>query len=470
MSKIPRLSTFTLFTKPCKDLRGRARAFRKSAALSERGLLARIQIRLILWYILAFLAFEVAIVTGTYFVMQQHVMDSARQAIKDEWAQKVPEALDELKREDGEKTLPTTVDASAESIATWVVSKRGQFVTKDLALAYAPGNLAPIFQPLINDSQGSPNEIWRVGRVGKVPVLAAAHPLYANDQYVGTIVSAYSLYRVHSTLTTLIQIDIDLGLASILFILPLTYLLSRRSLLPIRVALQRQRSFVNDAAHELRTPLTILQGTLDLAQHETDPQELRLAIQESINETTYISRLVGDLSTLARLESGVTVVTMVTLDLSRIVLTTVEAMQALAGPRDIQLECEGCDEEMWLLGDPTRLRQLLVILVENSIKYNHNGGQVHVRLRKHRHEAELSVSDTGIGIPTTDLPHVFDRFYRATKAESFSSGSGVGLAIAAWIVSSHSGRIEVSSEEGSGTTFTVWLPMGHRNKMKTNQG
>ncbi len=466
MNRIPRISTFTLFTKPCKDLRGRARAFRTSSALSERKLLARIQIRLILWYILAFLAFEAAIVTGTYFVLQQHVMDSARQSILDEWSQKVPEALDAIKSESDEKSIHTSVDSTPEPIASWVVTKDGQFVTQDLVLQGAPGSLKPVFEPLIQDSKTSFEEIWEVGRVGKVPVLAAAHPLYQNGRYIGAVVSAYSLYRIHSTLKTLIQIDIDLGLASILIILPLTYLLSRRSLLPIRGALQRQRSFVNDAAHELRTPLTILQGTLDLAQNETNVEELHTAITESIAETSYISRLVGDLSTLARLESGVTAVTLVKLDLSLIVRSTVEAMMALAEPTNIHLNCIGCNEEIWLQGDPTRLRQLLVILLENAIKYNQEGGQVEVRLQKHRFEVELAVSDTGIGIHVEDLPHVFDRFYRSNKAETYSSGSGIGLAIAAWVVSSHSGRIEVSSQEGAGTTFTVWLPIGHRTKVK----
>lgn len=466
MNRIPRISTFTLFTKPCKDLRGRARAFRKSSAIGERKLLARIQIRLILWYILAFLVFEAAIVAGAYFVLQQHVMDSARQAIKDEWAQKVQEALDELKKEQDEK-VPISVDKTSEVIPSWIVDKQGTILNQDLYLKGAPGPLGPLFNPLIQESHNSQSELWQVGRVGKVPVLVAAHPLYQEDTYIGTIVSAYSLYRVNSTLKTLIRIDVDLGLASILVILPLTYLLSRRSLQPIRLALQRQRSFVNDAAHELRTPLTILQGTLDLAQHETDVVELQSAIQESIGEATYISRLVGDLSTLARLESGVTAITMLNLDLSKVVQTTVEAMQALAEPHNVHLRCLGCNEEVWLNGDATRLRQLLVILLENAIKYNKPGGQVEVHLQKHRHEAEIAVSDTGIGIHPQDLPHVFDRFYRANRAEVHSSGSGIGLAIAAWVVSSHSGRIEVSSEEGKGTTFTVWLPLGPRNKTKT---
>jgi len=466
MKKIPGLRTYTLFEKPFKNSRGRTAAFSRSAALSERRLLSRIQIRLILWYIIAFLAFEDAIVAGTYFVLRQHVMDSARQAIVDEWAQKVPEALDQIKLETRDGSWSTNVDSAPEVIASWIVSENDQITTKDLSLASAPGSLVPIFTPIIEQSRHATTEIWAMNHVGQVSVLTAAHPLFVEGQYVGTIISAYSLRSMQRTLQTLIQIDIELGLASILVIVPITYLLSRRSLQPIRVALQRQRSFVNDAAHELRTPLTILQGTLELAQHETDVTQLHEAISESIAEATYISRLVGDLSTLARLQSGSTSISLVTLDIAIITQQTVDAMQALAEPKDLTLTCSGCAQELLLFGDATRLRQLLVILIENAVKYNHQGGQVEVRLSRHRYEAQISVSDTGIGIPAKDLSHVFDHFYRATEAERHTSGSGIGLAIAAWIVSSHGGQIEVASREGAGTKFTVWVPIGNRHRLK----
>ena len=467
MKKIPGLKTYTLFEKSFRNRRGHTNptAMNRSAALSERRLLTRIQIRLILWYIIAFLAFEDAIVAGTYFVLRQHVMDSARQSIMDEWAQKVPEALEQIKLETKDGTLRTNVDSAREVIASWIVSANGQITTKDLVLASAPGSLVPVFTPLIEQSKHATTEIWVLNHVGRVAVLTAAHPLFVQGQYVGTIISAYSLRSMQRTLNTLIQIDIELGLASVLIIVPITYVLSRRSLQPIRVALQRQRSFVNDAAHELRTPLTILQGTLDLAQHETDVTQLHAAISESIAETTYISRLVGDLSTLARLQSGSTSISLATLDMARITQQTVDAMQALAEPKSLTLTCAGCEQEALVFGDATRLRQLLVILLENAIKYNHQGGQVEVALTRHRYEIEVSVTDTGIGIPAKDLSHVFDRFYRATEAERHTSGSGIGLAIAAWIVSSHGGQIEVASREGAGTKFTVWIPLGNRYRL-----
>jgi signal transduction histidine kinase len=126
---------------------------------------------------------------------------------------------------------------------------------------------------------------------------------------------------------------------------------------------------------------------------------------------------------------------------------------------DVQISLEEVDQ-VGVLGDSDRLKQLILNLVDNAIKYTPAGGKVMMSLSKEDGRAQLVVEDTGIGIPAVDLPHIFDRFYRVDKARTRAQGgSGLGLSIAKWIVEAHGGRIEVESKVGAGTTFRVYLPV-----------
>jgi signal transduction histidine kinase len=219
-----------------------------------------------------------------------------------------------------------------------------------------------------------------------------------------------------------------------------------------------QRRFIADVGHELRTPLTVIKGNVDLMRRIGCSDEESLVGIE--NEVDRLTRLVGDLLLLAQAESGKLPLDSKTVELDTLLLDALQQMQVLAGER-LTLRLGDIDQVL-VCGDQDRLKQVIVNLVGNAIKYTPEGGEVLVGLSKTESQAKLVVSDTGPGIAAEDLPHVFERFYRGEKSRTRSKdgkGFGLGLSIAYWIVRNHEGSIEVDSKEGEGTTFCVWLPL-----------
>jgi signal transduction histidine kinase len=175
-------------------------------------------------------------------------------------------------------------------------------------------------------------------------------------------------------------------------------------------------------------------------------------------ELDHLSVLVGDLTTLARADEGRANLLLEDLDLGELTEEVVRDMTALADLLSVELSCEA--EPVQLRGDRARLRQLVVILVDNSLKYANEGGTVRVRCAAEGSRAELSVTDDGDGISAEDQNHIFERFYRADAERTRSKGgTGLGLAIGKWIAEAHGGRISVESQPGQGTTFRVRLPL-----------
>ncbi len=237
-------------------------------------------------------------------------------------------------------------------------------------------------------------------------------------------------------------------------------LLANRALIPIRTAFARQRQFTADASHELRTPLALIRANAEMLTLHGD----RLAAQDAelvteiIRETDHLNRLIGDLLTLARADTDSVQINTRPVDFRALVGEVHEDLQHIAESRGIESDLS-LNGAVTVAGDEVRLRQLLLILLDNALKYTDPGGRVMVGLAQADRRARLTVSDTGIGIPATDRPHVFERFYRVDRArEHESGGTGLGLAIAKWIVQAHNGEIKVESELGQGTTFQVDLP------------
>jgi signal transduction histidine kinase len=216
----------------------------------------------------------------------------------------------------------------------------------------------------------------------------------------------------------------------------------------------RQR-FLADVSHELRTPLTTIRGNVDLIRRigEADPEILDV-VQEELERMT---RLVGDLMLLARADTGGLPIQQKMVELDTLFLDVYRQVRSL--DQTVHISLEELDQ-VGVLGDPDRLKQLILNLVDNAIKYTPPGGRVMMSLSKENGRSELVVQDTGIGIPTEDLPYIYDRFYRVDKARTRAQGgSGLGLSIAKWIVDAHQGQIEVESVVGEGTTFRVYLPV-----------
>ncbi len=228
----------------------------------------------------------------------------------------------------------------------------------------------------------------------------------------------------------------------------------------LQLLLDRQRALVADTSHELRNPLMVLRGNLELLGHELPSTDRIEATTESIEEVDRMTRLVQDLLFLADADAD-SAIQHQDVALEALVAAIAEDAVLIAtrddGTREIVLEA---NDPIVVHGDIERLRQLIWNLVENAVRYTPAGGTVTLALRRHGPVAELTVNDTGIGIPPEHLPHIFERFYRVDTSRSRAlGGTGLGLSIVRQIAEAHGGQVRVRSTLGEGSTFTVALPV-----------
>ncbi len=225
----------------------------------------------------------------------------------------------------------------------------------------------------------------------------------------------------------------------------------------LEVLFTSQQRFIADVSHELRTPLTVIKGNVDLMRRTKsfDAESLDSIDQEAGR----LTRLVTDLLLLAKAEAGSLPLTKSTVELDTLLMEVFSEMRILAANK-VQVKLIEIDQ-LRVNGDRDRLKQVFLNLIANAIQYTPFGGEVFLNLSRSAEYAKLIVRDTGPGIPAEDLPYIFERFYRAEKSRTRSgvAGFGLGLSIAHWIVEQHGGKIEVSSREGKGTTFAIWLPL-----------
>ena len=239
----------------------------------------------------------------------------------------------------------------------------------------------------------------------------------------------------------------------------------------LQAAFERQRQFTADASHELRTPLTIIELESNRAlEHRRSPEEYTAALGVIQSENEWMSRLVNELLTLARMDAEQTVLRSEALDLSDLAVEAVGRLMPVAQSSAVTLETGELGEGS-VSGDRVYLTQMVTNLVENAIKHAGGAGirvlvETGSQMRQGKAGGWLSVSDNGQGIAPEHLPHLFERFYRVDAARSREnadaanvvSSSGLGLAIVQSVVQAHGGTVEVSSRPGEGTRFTVWLP------------
>ncbi len=218
-----------------------------------------------------------------------------------------------------------------------------------------------------------------------------------------------------------------------------------------------QRRFVADVSHELRTPLTAIRGNLDLIKRY-GADEMSLEAIES--EARRMSRMVDDLLLLARADYGGLTLDMEAIDLDTIVMEAYRQGRVLTKDRDLGLAVKRV-EPVRISGNPDRMKQVLLNLIGNAIKFTPDGGSITLDLTTQGNKALISVTDTGIGINTEDQKHIFDRFYQVdpSRTRDGELSSGLGLSIAKWIVEAHQGAIYVESVLGRGATFTLELPI-----------
>lgn len=230
------------------------------------------------------------------------------------------------------------------------------------------------------------------------------------------------------------------------------------------------RRFTADASHELKTPLTVVRADVERAMHPAaTPHERAQALEEAMQEIARMSDLVDSLLTLARADEGRFDLHREPVQLDALVQDVFETAMILGEDAGVSVSLPLVEDAV-VLGDPTRLRQLFLNLVTNAIKYTPKGGHVEITLSlRNNNEIGFAVRDTGVGIAAADLPHVFDRFWRADRARSRRgadgkglaerTGFGLGLAISQWIAQAHGGTLTAHSRLGRGSTFTVLLPV-----------
>jgi heavy metal sensor kinase len=226
-------------------------------------------------------------------------------------------------------------------------------------------------------------------------------------------------------------------------------------------AFQRERQFTAYASHELKTPLAIIRGDIEVAlRRDRSTEEYRRVLSSSLEEIERLTRLTDDLLTLARSDAGEQVLEIAPVTLDQLAEEARAYLSPLAKSTGVRLSYESSQSPIVIEGDEKRLKQLLVNLLDNAIKYTPAGGDVRLKLAAQDSSAIIEVADTGRGIPADAMPHIFERFYRhSDPRDTRASGFGLGLAISKWIVDAHGGAIDVESSEGRGSRFTIRLPL-----------
>ncbi|NWF70184.1 MAG: HAMP domain-containing histidine kinase [Chloroflexi bacterium] len=367
---------------------------------------------------------------------------------------------------------------------------------------YADGssNLEDYRLPLDRGTVDSSAIVYSYTSINNTPFRVYTRPIILDQgTQFGTVQVAASLQTVRQAIDRLLLIMIFGGMISLLVALALGMMISRVALRPIAQITEAtasiadtedlrtrltwngphdeigdlasvfnhmmerlehlfsvQQRFVADVSHELRTPLTAIRGNLEIIKRYGMDSESLEAIDSEVGR---MSRMVNDLLLLARADYGGIKIELFPVDLDTVVSEAYREAKMLAKDRDLQVKIEEF-QPVRVNGNADRLKQLLLNLVGNAIKFTPDGGKITLGLSEKDERAYITVRDTGIGIAPDDLERIFDRFYQVDSARTHTGGgAGLGLAIAKWIAEAHGGSIRAESEVGKGTTFIITLPV-----------
>jgi signal transduction histidine kinase len=258
-------------------------------------------------------------------------------------------------------------------------------------------------------------------------------------------------------LDALLRVLFILGGIGALLIAGGSWWVAGRSIAPAQAAWEKQQAFVANASHELRSPLTVLRASAEVAQRGMDASDSRHALLDDIlQEVDHMAHLVDDLLLLSRLDAGRLALSRERIELAPLLDDLERKIGRIAQREDITLVVEA-EQGLAALADRTRLRQVLLILLDNALRHTPGGGRVSLAARSMGRRVEITVSDTGEGIDAADLPHVFERFYRSTS-NGDADGSGLGLAIAKGLTEAQGGTIDLLPRPGVGTSARLTLP------------
>ena len=416
--------------------------------------LDRLRLRLTAWYAATFGLILLLLGGGLFLTvrsqMSRHLDGSLRQA------------AGELMRAARirEVEARTTTGAVVDAVDELHIPDRALYLLDTAGVPVKP----PAADPWIREAAR------RAAREGSVDVEVEARDrrlrLYAERftvpgrTYVGAAVA--DVVELEDQYASLIGAFGAAALAGLVLVAFGGWLLVRQSTAPVERSMDTMRRFMADAAHELRTPVAVLRSRAEVTlQRERDGAAYVEALRRVESEAARLGATVEDLLTLARADAGERPVERRRVFLDDLALDAASGARALAERRGVSLEV-GTFEESVVTGDPALLRQLLMIVLDNAVKFTPAGGRVRLGAAAPAGQAEVVVEDTGIGIGAEQLPHIFERFYRGDPARARADGAegaGLGLAIARWIADAHGARIEVTSEVGHGTRVAIRFPV-----------
>jgi len=236
------------------------------------------------------------------------------------------------------------------------------------------------------------------------------------------------------------------------------WFLAGKTLKPIEQALEEQKRFVADASHELRTPLATLKTSNEVAlkDKKLSLEEAKKLIKSNLEEIENLETLTNNLLTLASLEENGRKLNFQKVDIKKVIMGAYQKILPLALKKKIKIKIE--DEGGEIFGDEESLEKMVLVFLDNAVKYTPEGGKVWLKTWQEKGKLILEIKDAGMGINKNDLPHIFERFYRADKVRA-KGGFGLGLALAKRIIELHHGSVKVASQLGKGAKFTIKLPL-----------
>src|SRR5213593_1841819 len=415
--------------------------------------LARLRLQLTAWYAAVFTLVLALLGTGLFLTirhqMSRHVDRSLSAAAA---ALQQAARIRETERDSARGVVVDAVDELHIPDRSLYLLDENE---RPIKPAEAPGWVLDATHQAVRSKHGYRNLDAPDGR--ELRIYAGRFTGTTGTPYIAAVVA--DRMELEDEYSSLIKTFAAAALAALLLVAGGGYLLIRKSSAPVERSMDQMRRFMADAAHELRTPITLLRTRTEVALSQ-DREAARDAttLRAIERETAQLGKIVGDLLTLARADAGERTIAQAPVYLDDVAAEAVEAVRTLAEQKRVAIAV-GRFEEAKVTGDAALVRQLLVIVLDNAVKFTPGGGKVTLDVAAEDGKATVVIADTGIGIPAEQLPRVFERFYRGDPARREADGAGLGLAIARWIADAHGARIELASPPGGGTRVTVVFPL-----------
>lgn len=283
---------------------------------------------------------------------------------------------------------------------------------------------------------------------------------------IGVVQVYRSIEMQEILLNNLFKILIYSGLVGLLILSGISFFLAGRYIKPVKEAWEKQKTFTADASHELRTPLTVIKTNLDAATYDKESKikDNEIWFEYINDEITNLNILIEELLLLAKSDSVDFNMNMEAFNMSRLLNKILDLYEVRFQEKNIEVH-KNIAESIFTYGDKNKIRQVVNILLDNSIKYSKNDGKININLKKDKKFLVVTIEDNGIGIDKEDLQKVFDRFYRGDKGRSRQEGgTGLGLSIAKLIIEKHKGKININSELNKGTKVSIYLKTVEKEK------